>query len=112
MEEKLSFLKKYIHSKEKDIRIISPGQISKIDSTLIPQSWVEIFGESESEKHIEKILNIWERYSKNNLSLTIQYLRNNIQDLELLEINNHYTVLYTVKSIETKGEISYYEGGN
>ena len=48
MKEKLSFLKKYIHSKEKDIRIISSEQISKIDSTLIPKSWVEIFGEEEN----------------------------------------------------------------
>lgn len=109
MECKLEFLKEY----NEDVEIISFEDVKKIDPTLIPKEWHELFGEKHSKKRIDFILNNWRKYVDAELRNTISYLSEYLVNVELIKKNDKYSILYTLSSSqEEPGEEEYYEGGN
>jgi hypothetical protein len=103
MENKLEFLRKY----HRNIRLIN---IKEINSKLIPSEWHMAFMEKDIKCRIKKILSIWEKYSGIELRNTISYLYENIVEIDLIEYDGKYSILYSIKTSD--GEIEYYEGGN
>ncbi|EOP11382.1 hypothetical protein [Bacillus sp. WC2507] len=106
MGEKLSFLKKY----KKNIRIIPYHEINKLGCSEIPSSWFELFQEENTSKRVEAILKVWEKQAGAELRNTISYLSMHLVEVELMETDGKYSILYTIKT--DTGEILYYEGGN
>lgn len=55
MSSKLDILREY----NEDIQLINANEFKNINSSLIPDLWVEVFSEHDREKRIKKILSIW-----------------------------------------------------
>ncbi|ASZ67042.1 SMI1/KNR4 family protein [Bacillus cereus] len=106
MSSKLDILREY----NEDIQLINANEFKNINSPLIPDLWVEVFSEQDREKRIKKILSRWKKYVDNNLSNTIAYLSEYLEDIELMVSEDTYSILYTIKN--QGGEDLYYEGGN
>ena len=106
MEKKLDFLKKY----NKSVRIISLDEIDNVDTGNIPNDWLKLFKEKQIKNKIKLLLNIWKKYIGKELSNTIAYLNDYLEDVELMKIEKRYSILYTIKN--SKGHILYYEGRN
>ncbi|MDM5155406.1 SMI1/KNR4 family protein [Bacillus sp. DX1.1] len=103
MEPKLAFLRKY----KRNVKLLS---LDKIDDKVIPSTWHEVFKEHDSKKRIDMVLEIWRTYIEKELSNTIVYLEEHLINVELIENNDIYSMLYTLKTSD--GEIEYYEAGN
>lgn len=103
MSEKEEYLRKY----NKDVRMICEG----IEELLeIPESWREILREADFAIKKSKMLSLWRLYASPALSNTIQYLEENLKNLELIQYRDKYSLLYTIKA--ANGSVSYYEGRN
>lgn len=107
-KDKLEFLNKYTLTKGLTVDFLD---IEDIEDNQIPETWRDIFREKEKKRKINKMLRIWEEYLGKELSNTIAYFREFLEDIELMKIGNRISVLYSVKSFQ-KGRILYYEGGN
>ena len=103
MEQKLAFLRKY----KRNVQLQS---IDKIHNKAIPSIWHEIFKEHDRNKRIKTVLEIWRIYVGKELSNTISYLEEHLFNVELMENNGMYSMLYTLETSD--GEIAYYEAGN
>lgn len=110
MEEKIEFLKEYSLKGDIDIHIFKPSEIHEISENVIPGSWYSIFEKEDSDIRKSMIIDIWKKYSGENYRNTIQYLEERLADVELVKVDEKYSILYSVKSED--GEIQYYEGGN
>lgn len=110
MEEKLKFLKEYSMKNNPDIRIIAYNEMDTVPLNSIPELWGIIFREKEQNKRKNMIMDIWKNYVFDSLFNTIQYLENNLVNIDLIQIDKKYSILYSVKS--ENEEIQYYEGGN
>jgi len=110
MESKLDFLKEYSLSKNPNIEIIPFHQVREIEPRSIPNSWFDIFENSDNKKRKELLLKVWKAYSSVTLSTTILYLTENLYEVDLISFNDRYSILYSVKT--QSGEIEYYEGRN
>lgn len=104
MEQKLGFLRKY----KRNAQLISCHEINKLDCGKIPNSWYELFQEEKVDKRVESILSIWKEQVGAELRNTISYLSRHLEEVELMDINGRYSILYTIKT--DNGEILYYEG--
>ncbi|MFH4214487.1 hypothetical protein WAI87_21545, partial [Acinetobacter baumannii] len=62
------------------------------------------------DKRVESILSIWKEQVGVELRNTISYLSRHLEEVELMNTNGRYSILYTIKT--DNGEILYYEGGN
>ena len=93
MSSKLDILREY----NEDIQLINANEFKNINSPLIPDLWVEVFSEQDREKRIKKILSRWKKYVDNNLSNTIAYLSEYLEDIELMVSEDTYSILYTIK---------------
>ncbi|HCQ89884.1 MAG TPA: SMI1/KNR4 family protein, partial [Clostridium sp.] len=100
MENKLEFLRKY----HKNIQLVN---IKEIDVKLIPSDWYRAFMEKDIKYRIKNILSIWEKYSCIELRNTISYLYENIVEIDLIEYDGKYSILYSIKASD--GKINYYE---
>lgn len=56
------------------------------------------------------MLSLWRLYASPALSNTIQYLEENMVNLELIQYRDKYSLLYTIKT--ANGSVSYYKGRN
>lgn len=108
MEQKLEYLKKYTMRKDGYIRLIPDEEIIHIG--MIPESWLKIFGEKVTQKRIEILLDLWKDNLGIELRNTISYLSEYLENIELMEINQRYSILYTIRN--RSGQIMYYEGRN
>jgi len=106
MEQKLNYLRKY----NRTINLIPLDEIDNIDFNLLPNDWHRLFKEKDIKNRINMLLGIWEKYLGVELSKTILYLFDHLENIELIEIMGQYFILYTIK--DSKGEIAYYQGGN
>lgn len=106
MLEKLNFLRKY----NQDIRLVSINEVEKIEDGLIPNIWKEIFRYESINIRKDILLNVWEKYVGEELRNTIAYLSEYLEEIDMIEFNNIYSILYTIRN--PKGDILYYEGGN
>lgn len=103
MYSKMEYLKKY----HKDIQIVQ-GNFMEIKE--IPQIWAEIFCSEDVVDRKRKTLSLWKEYVAAELSNTIQYLEENLLDVELVKYREKYSMLYSVKAPDHT--IGYYEGKN
>ncbi|GAB6088101.1 hypothetical protein [Alkaliphilus crotonatoxidans] len=106
MLEKLNFLRKY----NQDIRLVSINEVEKIEDGLIPNIWKEIFRYESINIRKDILLNVWEKYVGEELRNTLAYLSEYLEEIDMIEFNNIYSILYTIRN--PKGDILYYEGGN
>ncbi|MDF2904205.1 MAG: hypothetical protein K0S25_1843 [Bacillus sp. (in: firmicutes)] len=106
MEEKLDFLRSY----NKAVKIIPSDDVENIEFHIIPNEWYKLFKEKDIKNRIGMLLGIWKRYLGIELSNTISYLFDYLENVELIEITGRYSILYTIK--DSKGETAYYEGRN
>lgn len=105
MEQKLDFLRQYFSN---HVTLIPCSEIANIKG--IPRLWVELFSEKKVEKRIDFILSIWKRYVAEELRITIAYLSEHLEDVELMKVDDRYSILYTIKT--DSGETEFYEGRN
>ncbi|OAB35021.1 superoxide dismutase [Paenibacillus glacialis] len=110
MNEKIEYLRKF----NKSARLMQLDEISDTYIDMIPDIWRDIFSENNAKNRIQKVLENWRKYSGRELSITISYLYENLENIELLEIegrhSTRYSILYTIK--KPNNEICYYEGRN
>ncbi|MFM9330791.1 SMI1/KNR4 family protein [Paenibacillus mesotrionivorans] len=106
MEEKLSYLREY----NPGVRMVSSKELTDIEAALIPDVWRDIFKEANTNKRKEAILKVWKNSVATELRNTISYLADYLEEVELLECGNVYSVLYTIRNPD--GGIFYYEGRN
>lgn len=106
MNQKLEYLNKYIIEEDGYVRLVSDNEIETIDS--LPRNWYKIFKEKDFTKRKNLILKIWKKYAGVELRNTISYLNDFLEDIELIEINKRYSILYTIKN--RLGQVVYYEG--
>lgn len=106
MEQKLNYLREY----NQDIRLVSSSEISNIEAGLIPDIWFELFKEENIIDRKEALLNLWKKNVGYELRNTIAYLSEYLEDIEILECDKVYSILYTIKN--PNGDVLYYEGRN
>lgn len=106
MEQKIEYLKKYTMIKNGYVRLVPDDEIEHIDS--LPLLWYKIFKLKEKKERINTLLDIWRQHVSIELRNTISYLHDYLDNVELIEINQRYSILYTIKN--RLGETFYYEG--
>ncbi|MBN1076084.1 SMI1/KNR4 family protein [Clostridium botulinum] len=109
-EEKINFLNKYTLNKKLSIKILNVDEINNLEEGVIPCEWKEAFNEVEKSKKIKKILEIWEKNVKDEMSNVISFFKEFLLDVEFMNVGNKYSILYSIKN--SNGKILYYEGGN
>ncbi|KFX57256.1 SMI1/KNR4 family protein [Clostridium botulinum] len=109
-EEKINFLNKYTLNKKLSIKILNVDEINNLEEGVIPLEWKEAFNEVEKSKKIKKILEIWEKNVKDEMSNVISFFKEFLLDVEFMNVGNKYSILYSIKN--SNGKILYYEGGN
>lgn len=97
----------YLREYNRDIKLL---ELKSIDKNKIPDSWKDIFCESDMKNRIKRILNIWKRYVANEFKNTIAYLERNLESVDLVGYEGKISIIYGIKMSD--GEIDYYEGGN
>lgn len=103
MQNKLDFLRKY----KRNVRIIPFDQTNKFDPEWMPSAWYDLFNETDVTTRIETILSMWKEHMGTELSNTISYLSEHLKEIDLMEIDGRYSILYTIK---TGSKEIYYEG--
>lgn len=99
----LEYLRKY----DKGVEIVN---INDIDKNAIPEYWTNVLMLESAKERVKKILEHWELGFALELSNTINYLTNNLEDIKLLESKGAYSLLYCVKNLSSK--TIYYQGAN
>ncbi|WP_431812017.1 SMI1/KNR4 family protein [Lysinibacillus sp. FW12] len=106
MNQKLTYLKKY----NENVRILTIDQIEKLEDNEIPIEWKKIFYNDDIKKRINLFMKIWEKNIGIELRNTISYLNEYLTNIEIIDMEGEYSVLYTIRN--SKGDILYYEGRN
>jgi hypothetical protein len=106
MEHKLNYLREY----NEEICLVSGKEVRNIKEGLIPEVWREIFNKENINDRKEALLNLWRKYIGTELHNTIAYLSEFLEEIEVMECNNIYSILYTVRN--PNGDVLYYEGRN
>ena len=97
----------YLRDYNRSIEVLD---VNAIDKNKIPDSWNDIFSESDMKNRTKKILEIWKRYVANEFKNTIAYLERNLESVDLVGYDGKISIIYGIKMSD--GEIDYYEGGN
>lgn len=112
INNKLEFLNSY----NKEVKIIETNEL-ELYLEYIPQRWIYVFKENNMNKRIEKALNIWKEFVFEELKNTIDYLENNLLEInlitykDLIKGNQKISILYIIKKENKKlYDISYFEG--
>lgn len=115
MKEKIEFLKKYtglyVAEVGAEITIFQSHEIASLPANIIPESWYQVFAIPEPDLRIQSMMSVWKTHQPEDWSVTIDYLEDNLDDVELMRIKeDRYFVLYSVR--DETGELQYYVGGN
>ena len=70
--------------------------------------WREIFDTKDKQKRVEKTINLWKKYCKEELRNTILFLKDNLLSIEFIKSEKGVGVLYEIKL--KNGETTYFEG--
>lgn len=108
MEQKLEYLKKYILKKDGYVRLIPNDEVDEIEG--LPHAWYEVFSYKDINMRIKSLLELWNINLSTELRNTISYLNDYLVNIELMDINQRYSILYTIKN--RQGKVLYYEGRN
>lgn len=103
----LNFLEKY-EMNDSQIEILT--YFNELEGK-IPQYWINAFSKETREEKCLVILNEWEKYLQVELNNTLVYLKENLQDVKLVKIDDEYSLIYIIKTLNSLEEL-YYEGKN
>lgn len=106
MDEKLSYLQEY----NPNIRLVSSNEWTSMEAAVIPEVWRNIFKETDITNRKEALLEVWKSHVGTELRNTISYLDDYLEEIDLLECEDVYSILYTIRN--STGDVSYYEGRN
>jgi hypothetical protein len=106
MDQKLTYLKKY----NENVQILTIDEISRLDDNEIPIEWKKLFYNDDIKGRIDLLLNVWEKNVGIELRNTISYLNEHVINIEIMDVEGAYSVLYTIRN--SKGDILYYAGRN
>lgn len=106
---KLEFLSKYTLNRNLKVELIH--NVDRIENLNIPNVWKDIFREKNKFRKKERLIQLWSKYLEKELSNTIAYLKEFLEDIELMKVGDKISILYSIKSYRT-GRTLYYEGGN
>ncbi|WP_034868834.1 hypothetical protein [Clostridium lundense] len=109
-KEKIEFLNKYTLSKVNKVNLLTTDDVKKIPDGVLPKVWKDIFSEKNVDVRKRKMLDVWRSSVGKEMSNTISFLNEHLIDIEIMNIGEYYSVLYTVKNQDNK--IKYYEGNN
>lgn len=104
-----NILEEYNFYDDLEVKVISRENINDSISKCVPEAWTNALCEDNTEKKIDKILEMWNVLAE-ELSLTIDYMKDNLQDVDLIQIGDKFYLLYSIMSSDE--EIIYYVGGN
>lgn len=77
----------------------------------IPENWAAVFSLRHKARRVQAVLSLWEEYTSINLQITLQYMHQHLQDIQLIRRDGKFYMLYTIhRSICNK--TAYYQGGN
>lgn len=104
----LEFLKIY----DSSIEIVSHKEIGAIES--IPEVWKNIFYNQDKNTRIQQVIQLWEKYLKEELKETIDIFKKELYEITLVKrkVNGktRYSMIYILYNQEE--EYIYYEGRN
>ena len=103
--EKLEYLKKY----SSDISFVDFNLLPEDIKKTLPQYWNNLLSATDDKLKNKILIDEWEKYNYQFQS-TVNYLKSNLTDVELIFNNNKYSLLYSVKN--KLGNIVFYEGKN
>jgi len=103
--EKLEYLRKY----SKDVCFVDFSFLSEEIRKTLPKYWINVLSASDVRLKHEILFEEWSKYDYQFQS-TLNYLKINLTDVELLFNDGKYSLLYSVKN--KSGDIVFYEGGN
>jgi hypothetical protein len=103
--EKLMYLKKY----SKNIELLDFQYISENDKIILPDYWIKALTKKTVNEKVETVLSEWDKFNFQFQS-TVNYLYNNLVDIELMKNNNELVLLYSIKN--KNGKEIYYVGKN
>jgi hypothetical protein len=106
MDEKLSYLREY----NPKIRLVSSNEWTAMEAAVIPEVWRNIFKETDITNRKEALLEVWKSHAGTELRNTISYLDDYLEEIDMLECEDVYSILYTIRN--SNGGVSYYEGRN
>lgn len=104
MEAKLEFLKKY----RNNVELVNDEMLKNLKDNKIPDYWLDVFKEKDVKIRIIKTIEIWKNFIPKELSNTIMYLEENLTCIELIKINEKFSILYSIRGKDNN--IEYYEG--
>ena len=107
--EKLQILEEYNFYDNVQVFLYNKEEILDDLSKDIPSYWFEALSEENSKDKVEKIINMWENILGNELSNTINYLKQNLRDIDLVKIGKNFFLFYSIAT--QNGEELYYLGG-
>ncbi len=91
-----------------EVKLFSADEISSVKD-FIPKEWACALCESSTEKKIKGILECWRVLGK-ELSNTIDYMSENLRDVDLIRVGDKFSLLYSIAA--ESGDMLYYIGGN
>lgn len=91
------------------IKLFEKSEINESVCKMIPANWYEILKQDSQSNKIAKTICMW-KILKKELSRTIDFLEEHLQDVDLVQIDNSMYLFYTIKTDEN--ELIYYLGGN
>lgn len=103
--EILEYLQKYNLYKQ-DMKIIT-ANCKKEEYDAISDQWKGLLNAS-TEAKLDIIIALWQAAVKDEMSLTIEYIREHFEDVLIVRIGATYNLIYLIKS--KKGKTLYYIG--
>lgn len=85
MEQKLDFLRQYFSD---NVKLIPCSEMLNVHYKEIPRLWFELFSEKKGEERIECILSIWKRHVAEELRITISFLSQHLEEVELIKVDD------------------------
>ena len=107
-KKEIEYLNSYTMSNDKIELVLDVVEMFKL---TIPQYWKEAFIEMSLESKKDIILGEWKKYVGIELSNTIAYLSDFLQDISLIKIGAEYSILYSIQSYRSQKTL-YYIGKN
>lgn len=110
LDEKLEYIKKHCKKRAPEIKLYLANEVSEVSKGKIPEMWYKIFAEEDIDKRKDMVLGVWKKYMSESYKKTIEYLEDNLINVELLRVDDKYSMLYSIK--KKNGKTILYEGGN
>ncbi|UNL86359.1 SMI1/KNR4 family protein [Priestia koreensis] len=102
----ITFLQKY----RKGINLLTKEEIADLSPSTIPDYWISVFQADTFSERKSRLLAAWNNVVAEEMSITISYLADYLVEIEMVEWNGFYSIIYGVQN--PTNEVLYYEGRN